>query len=98
MLLPHEEREETEEAKEMSDLPSITLAEYKKLSKEESKHYIEGVWRKCERCNPYMLDEDCKMCFGQGTYLCIQLSALVIDSKGRLEENVDPNWRIGDKA
>jgi len=82
----------------MSDLPpSIFRADLKKLTSEEYKQYLEGVWRKCERCNPYALNEDCKMCYGQGTYLLMQLSAQVIDATNRLEQNVDPNWRIGEE-
>lgn len=69
----------------------------KNLTKEDYGKYLEGVWRKCETCNPYTPNEACLMCFGEGVYLRMQYSAQVIDATDRLETNVDPNWRIGDK-
>jgi hypothetical protein len=65
----------------------IFRADLKALSDEERRPYLEGIWRKCEHCNPYALDPGCPTCEGSGSYLRIQYSALVIDATGRLEEN-----------
>ena len=67
----------------------IFRADLKCLSNENRKPYMEAIWRKCERCNPYTPSEDCKMCEGGGSYLRVQYSALVIDAISRLEENSD---------
>lgn len=65
----------------------IFRADLKQLPDEDRKPYLEAIWRECERCNPYTPSEDCKMCEGNGSYLRVQLSALVIDATDRLEEN-----------
>ena len=74
----------------------IFRADLKALSDAERKPYLEAVWRKCEHCNPWALDEDCKTCEGGGSYLRVQYSALVIDAIDRLEENsTGPNFLKG---
>jgi hypothetical protein len=72
--------------------PPIFRADLKHLSQEERKRYFEGVWRKCEYCNPFQLDEDCPTCCGKGFYLRMQYSAQVVDATDRLGENATPDW------
>lgn len=65
----------------------IFRADLRQLPDKERKPYMEAIWRKCERCNPYVPSADCTMCEGGGSYLRVQYSALVIDAIDRLEEN-----------
>ncbi len=76
----------------------VFRADLKALSENERRPYLEAIWRKCERCNPYALDKACMSCEGGGSYLRLQYSALVIDAVGRLEENSTGPRGIGVNA
>lgn len=76
--------------------PSITRAEFKKLPEGQRGQYMEGVWRKCDQCNPYTPDENCPCCCGNGVYLRMQFSAQVTDARDRVESDVPPGWNMGD--
>lgn len=76
--------------------PPITKAELKKLSSEERERYWEGVWLKCDACNPYAPTADCWSCCGQGVFMRMQYSALVTDAVDRKESDVPEDWKMGD--
>ena len=65
----------------------VFRADLRQLPDEDRKAYYEAIWRTCEHCNPYAPSEACKTCEGNGSYLRVQYSALVIDATDRLEEN-----------
>lgn len=81
----------------MSNIPPpVTRDELKRLTKDQRQRYLEGVWRKCDQCNPYEPTENCHCCFGNGVYLRMQYSAQVVDAADRVDSDVPPGWKIGD--